>query len=268
MSSPAKWWIGGKRLILTVTTGRSGTAYLCNLLDGLPNLCCKHEPEPQFASVMRAAQTNRAIAEDFLYNQKLPAILASAESTYFETGHLACKGFFEPLIEHGVTFDLVVLKRDAYKVATSLLQLGAVPARTPDGLKFLLSPNDSNVMRLQEWRDLPDWALCYWYCLEIARRMKNYSSMIQSLGQDVLRTSIEELHSQTGLTALLQFVGADNTRYRLELERKQRMILNDKEPLKNFAATKNLTAADMDEMAATVRSRVLQPLCFDGLIEK
>jgi len=46
---------------------------------------------------------------------------------------------------HGVPFDLVILRRDPALVAASLYLLGTVPARTPLGLQFLLSPADPGV---------------------------------------------------------------------------------------------------------------------------
>jgi hypothetical protein len=91
------WCLDGIRLILTVTPGRSGTVYLCELLKSVPGIYSAHEPEPKFSDVMRAVQYDPAIARRFLLSQKLPAIRRYAQSTYVETSHLACKGFIEPL---------------------------------------------------------------------------------------------------------------------------------------------------------------------------
>ena len=106
MSLEAGWSLGGKRLILTVATGRNGTGYVSHLLHGMPGICCLHEPDPQFYTVMRAVQTDPGLAERFLLEQKLPAIRSFPEPVYFETSHLACKGFLEPLMTRGVPLDL------------------------------------------------------------------------------------------------------------------------------------------------------------------
>ena len=87
------WSTEGKRIILTATAGRTGTGYLCALLQGFEELRCLHEPQPDFTDVMRAAQTEPTIAERFLVESTLPSIRSVAEPTYFETSHLACKGF-------------------------------------------------------------------------------------------------------------------------------------------------------------------------------
>jgi hypothetical protein len=79
MRLEADWSLGGKRLILTVGTGRNGTGYVSHLLQGLPGICCLHEPDPQVYTVMRAVQTDPGVAERFLLEQKLPAIRSVRE---------------------------------------------------------------------------------------------------------------------------------------------------------------------------------------------
>ena len=63
-----------KRLIFTVTTGRSGTKYLSEILKQNKRLDVFHEPEPSFQSVFRIALRDRIVARDFMTNQKLPFI--------------------------------------------------------------------------------------------------------------------------------------------------------------------------------------------------
>lgn len=62
---------------------------------------------------------------------------------------------------HGAPLDLVILRRDPVPVATSLYLWGTVPARTPPGLQFLLSPGDPGVLPPVNWQDLHDWAQIY-----------------------------------------------------------------------------------------------------------
>ena len=74
MSVETGWSVGGKRLIFTVGTGRTGTGYVSHLLHGLAGICCLYEPDPQFYTVLRAVQSDPGVAERFLLEQKLPAI--------------------------------------------------------------------------------------------------------------------------------------------------------------------------------------------------
>jgi len=164
-----------KRLIFTVTPGRSGTGYLAAALDTLDNVTAKHEPDPNFRWLMREIQRapfDRTIA--FLQAEKLPAIEAEPGDTYVETSHLFCKGFIEPLAEMGVEFELVILTRPARDVALSLWRRQTIPGRTSNGWRYLLYPGDQVALQLPNWTALSDYQLCYWYALEIEARQQYY----------------------------------------------------------------------------------------------
>lgn len=206
MRADSGWSTGGKRLVLTVTTGRSGTNYLRHLLKDLPDLCCVHEAPPDFVEAMRDAQADPAVAETFLLDRKLPAIRDQPGRIYFETSHLACKGFIDPLLSHGIVPDLVILERDKIKVATSLYLLDTIPGRSAFGLRYLLSPDDPAVAPIAGWRTLHDWALCYWYCLEIERRAELYKTALDGLGGRTFTTSVEALKQDGATRALVRFV--------------------------------------------------------------
>lgn len=192
------------RLIFTVTTGRSGTAYLWRILELVPGIASQHEVRPLFADVMREVQTNPAAAREFWIERKLPAILECGRPVYVETGHLFCKGFFEPLLELGHTPDLILLSRPNRQVATSLLQLGTIPGRTKGGLHWYLSPDDPGVLTLPDWRSLSDYQLCYWYCLEIERRARVYGETVRSRGGRVVATTLAEINTVAGFRRLLR----------------------------------------------------------------
>jgi hypothetical protein len=252
------WSIDGKRLILTVSTGRNGTAYLSNLVQGLPGICCLHEPDPQFYTVMREAQTDPGVAERFLTELKLPAIRQYREPVYFETSHLACKGFLEPLMTHGLNPDLVILRRDPVQVATSLFLLGTVPARTPLGLLFLLSPDDPGVLRLDGWQGLHDWALCYWYCLEIERRARVYKERLKTLGGRLLETSVAILKTDWGLRQLLSFLDQDADALSADQAMLDRVnsVVNDKAEHKSVDRSRTIDPALIAELTQEVNNRV------------
>ena len=258
MSLAAGWSVGDKRLILTVGTGRNGTGYVSHLLQGLPGICCLHEPDPQFYTVMRAVQSDPGVAERFLCEQKLPAIRSVRERVYFETSHLACKGFLEPLMARGVPLDLVILRRDPVLVATSLFLLGTIPARTPLGLQFLLSPADPGVLPLKNWQELHDWALCYWYCLEIERRAQVYKERLAGLGGRLLETSVGILKTDRGLGELLSFLDQDaNALSTNESLRKRRTeVLNDKAEHKSVDRSRMIDPALKAALVREVNERV------------
>ena len=249
--------MGGKRLIFTVGTGRNGTGYVSHLLHGLPGICCLHEPDPQFYTVLRAVQTDPGVAERFLQEQKLPAIRSVSEPVYFETSHLACKGFLEPLMAHGVPFDLVILRRDPVLVASSLFLLGTIPARTTLGLQFLLSPADPGVLPLKNWEELHDWGLCYWYCLEIERRAQVYKERLAGLGGRLLETSVGILKTDRGLGDLLAFLDMDaSTLSNPILLDRRKEVVNDKAEHKSADRSKMIDSALKAQLVREVNDRV------------
>jgi hypothetical protein len=251
------WCLDGIRLILTVTPGRSGTKYLSELLEPVPGVRSVHEPQPKFSDVMRAAQYDTAIARRFLLLQKLPAIRRCGQSTYVETSHLACKGFLEPLLDNGCPPDLIILKRDPFLVATSLWLLATIPGRTPLGDQFLLRPDDPNVRSFEGWHELSDWALCFWYCREIERRMEVYAGLIKDRGRQVVSTSIARLQTEDGLRELFEFLGASKSILNdPNVVARRSKKVNQKLEMKRLAADTPLSASEMLNWANEVDRRL------------
>lgn len=232
MNALSDWSLDGKRLVLTVTPGRSGTGYLANLLSGLSEIEATHEPPPKFSDVMRTVQHEPQAAVTFWIEGKLPAIRSSEKAVYVETSHLACKGFIEPLLDHDLVPDLIILHRDPVLVATSLYLLDTIPARTSLGDKFLLRPDDPAVAQLRGWQNLHDWALCFWYCREIERRMRLYANMVLKRRGHVIATSIETLKTRGGVTELANFLGSQDIQICADdIQRRQHEIVNAKEKM-------------------------------------
>ena len=194
-----------KRLIFTVTTGRSGTAFLAKAFSLLPGITSLHEPEPDFVRVLRKAQSSPEVALKFLVYRKLPAIADFPTPLYAETSHLFCKGFLEPTLELGILPELILLKRDRRKVAKSLFELNTIPGRAPLALLYYLKPDDPSVfLPVKDFSPLTDYQLCYWYCLEIERRMEEYEKRLKSLGGKVYRLKFEEMVKVNGFVELLK----------------------------------------------------------------
>lgn len=190
------------RTIFTVSTGRCGTDFLAKILGRLDGVHSEHEPSPDFVEVMRISQDDPSAAMQFLKDRKLPAIQSTSAPNYVETSHLFCKGFFEPLFELGVLPDVIFLSRNPRDIAKSLCRIGTIPARTENGLKYLLSPADPDVLPLDGWEQLTDYQLCYWYCLETARRGESYREFLRRFGKSIPRISLDKLSTWHGFREL------------------------------------------------------------------
>jgi len=193
-----------KQLVFTVTAGRSGTTYLTHLFELLPDIASLHEPQPSFVYYLRQAQHAPAMARRFLLDYKLPFIARHAETRYAETGHMLCKGFFEPLLELGIVPHIVILRRHPRLIATSLLTRRTVPARGKLGFKYLLHPADPGVLPLANWGARTDYQLCFWYALEIERRQRAYAALLERAGGASVDVTPDELRDGRRFLALLE----------------------------------------------------------------
>jgi hypothetical protein len=250
-----------RRYVFTVTTGRSGTGYLAYVLSLLRNVQSYHEPEPNFAAVMRDVQVDPSIATHFLLRRKLPHYAKVANrDVYVETSHLFCKGFLNAWLEISElpVPDLVVLRRPPRKVAKSMMRLNTVPGRTEEGLRWYLAPSDpSNFTLLQEWKSLCDYQLCYWYCLEIGRRQESYAARIEQQGGKVVECTTSSIATWSGFNSLRKqlnlplFTTAGLVRY----------IRNAGKRINSQAKYKNsdlsYTDSELDHLEAEVVDRTL-----------
>ena len=203
-----------KQLLLTVTAGRTGTAYLHNLFKLFPQVDSVHENEPSYVHAMRRVQTQPAEAIAFLTRFKFPVIAACKSNTYAETSHLFCKGFLEPMIGLGIYPDLLLLRRNPRGIALSLLERNTIPGRTSTGTDYLLCPSDPNTLPLPLWAGLTDYQLCFWYALEIECRQQRYGYYMTQLGRRVCDVTANELHNpdvflKMAATFLLEIPGRD-----------------------------------------------------------
>ena len=162
-----------ERLIIAVSSGRSGTKHLSRILGLLPGVASLHEPEPNFVLKMRDAQDDPQIAVDFLFQKKIPAMAAITQKYYAEISSLWCKGLLQAWLADSTlpVPDLILLDRDLRKIALSLNRLLLTPERTHNGCEWYLGPSAKTaLLRLDDFERLSDYQLCYWYALEIEAR--------------------------------------------------------------------------------------------------
>jgi hypothetical protein len=196
-----------RRLIFTVTSGRSGTQTLAELLACAQDTYSVHEPDPTFSHCLRSVQRRPDLALEFLVEEKLPAILATGAACYAETSHLACKGFIEPMLELGLRPHFVILERDCRAVAKSFLRLNSIPERTALGQNYMLSPADPCLLPTPCWDDFDDYQLCYWYALETQRRARWYAALFDRIGIGYTPFDFVSINSFAAMEKLLDSCG-------------------------------------------------------------
>lgn len=243
-----------KQLVFTVATGRCGTAFLAEILRLVPGAISCHEPNPEYAEVLRKVQGHPKLAREFLIERKLPVIDQEDSPIYIETSHLFCKGFLEPLIELDIVPAIIWMKRAHRDVAASMYRGGTIPGRTEKGLCFYLDPSDFGTLPLKNSDKLHDYQLCYWYCLEIERRATEYRTLYSNNGWKWGETSIGEITKRGGLRQLLEDLGLPGLPWYTWLRyfNNRRRKVNPTSKLKQQVELPDT----LDEMEAEVRDQV------------
>ncbi|MEO2069245.1 MAG: hypothetical protein ABGX27_07015 [Desulfurobacteriaceae bacterium] len=249
-----------KRLIFTVTTGRSGTGYLAKMLSLFPSIYAFHEPEPDFVDVMRKAIEKPELAVKFWVFKKLPVIAKLLKNIYCETSHLFCKGFFYPLLDLGILPELIILRRERRKVAKSLFELDTIPGRTPLAIFYYLKPDDRGVyLPLANWQKLHDYQLCYWYCLEIEKRMEIYREEVLKRGGKVYEAEFSSLLSLEGFISFVDKMGILPSHPENIIEKLKQQIgkkINEKREEKVRKLEKELSTSQIEELEREVENLV------------
>lgn len=195
------------QLVFTVTSGRSGTKLLTELLARSLGVAALHEPEPRANFELRSTIEHPEHGLHWLIEEKLPQIAEEQrDSLYIETSHLYCKGFIELLLQLGLQTRFIILRRDPKAIARSLFQMSCVPERTDAGKLVLIGPSDPGVLALPNWEKYSDYQLCYWYAKEIERRQAYYVEAFDAVGIPAYETSITDLLDWAKFTQLCKFI--------------------------------------------------------------
>ncbi len=194
--------VKSKKLIFTITTGRSGTKYLSYLLSLFPDFKSEHEAVPAFHDYMREVLSGNYDPKKFWIEKKLPYIAALKENYYSDVSHVAAKGFLDSLLEFDLNTSFILLKRDNRSVAKSLLRLNTIPGKTELGLKYLVGPSDKNFLPKLRANELSDYQLCYWYTKETEARMEHYKKVFIQKKINFVELEFEELTSKNILLKL------------------------------------------------------------------
>jgi len=200
--------LNAKAPLLTVTSGRSGTALLTALLRDCLGIAAEHEPPPRVNFVLRSLVLAPEMAAAWLAHEKLPAMLARATGpVYAETSHLFCKGLIEPMLDLGLRPRFVILTRPAPEVARSLFRMNVIPERTGAGRLVLLGPHDPGVLPVAGADGLTDYQLCYWYAREIERRQAAYAVLFAARGLAAFQIGMHDLTCWRRFLPLAAFAG-------------------------------------------------------------
>lgn len=246
-----------KKLIFTVTTGRSGTGTLYRIFNSLNCCYSVHEPHPHPFTFNSPKE---------FWDNRLKFIDSRAQNFYVETSHLLCKGYLDEVIERGLEPGLIVLRRPHREVAKSLCLLNSIPGKNDKaGQYFLMEPQRSTFLPSPGnigFKKYNDYQKCYWYCLEIEKRQEHYANLVENDYGDVFYLNFDSFSEIDLAEWLFKYYRMPFTER--ELDKAKRMtssIYNDKSHIKARRKVKfNFTDTELDELEKEVRNSSVEML--------
>ncbi len=112
---------------------------------------------------------------------------------------------------------------------------------------------------MKEWNRLHDYQLCYWYCLEIEKRMEVYKEELLSRGGKVYQVNLLELQNLETLLSFLNNLNLPLTEETIELLKKHvGRKVNIKKDVKVRRLESELTPEQIEELEREVEKLVEQ----------
>jgi len=118
------------RLLFCISSGRSGTNYLADLLGAAEEVLAFHEAEPtmtgKFLRMINEAPYADSVNERRIKVEAIRKIIdemPEGKSVYCETNHMFIKTFFDVVVENFDNVEVIVLRRDLSLVLASFLQM-------------------------------------------------------------------------------------------------------------------------------------------------
>jgi hypothetical protein len=204
-----------------MTTGRSGTMYLAQLLQqNLSDAECHHEiqgwdrfgvdtPDVSHMTLFNSQGNVKEVRA--FWRSKLERIAATQRQFYVETSHLLMKaGLVEnlaPLTAEG-TVHLITLERDPYATIVSFRNRLDFLSKANWWLWYLDPAYPRNLVPSRDLIGAGLNGLCLWYILEIRARAAHYETSLRGeTGIVFHRFSLEELSGRGGASRLLNDLG-------------------------------------------------------------
>ncbi|MEL6365805.1 MAG: hypothetical protein AAFR11_13300 [Pseudomonadota bacterium] len=248
-----------RRLVFTLTNGRSGSMVLYSLFDLIENVEAAHEPDPRLDFHRPRASRDAAYARRVIDRLKLPAISEGNAPVYVETNNLIVKAYADALEAAADKYELdlayIVLTRPARDIARSMLRLNTIPGRSRIAKYFYNDPSEPCLLQPTDPDALTDYQLCYWQTLETEARQAACGVRAEAAGRRVARVALADLNAPGGFENLIDALDlpmTDEDRSRVAAFRGR--TVNEKSWAGPAAA--RTSDAELDAAEAAVRREV------------
>lgn len=214
-----------KKFVFSITTGRSGTTFLAQLIDSnITDAEVHHERSgfevagyntPSSSHMMQFNSLGNTVHVREFWEQKLNTIRYGKGETYVEVSHFLAKGGLLEnigLLGPDTDVDIVILQRDKLKIAWSLANRFDL-YNYGFGWLFYLDPRyPKNIVSFDYFINFGMWGVCAWYCYEIEARALYYERILSKKHNVKFhRVNLEDLTNKDGASKLLTDLGLDVT---------------------------------------------------------
>ena len=257
---------GGRHFLFTMTAGRTGTAFLAELLrQNLPDVESHHEligwerfgvdtPDVSHMTLFNA-RGNVPKVQAF-WAQKLGRIRQGTASVYAESSHLLMKaGLIENLghLKDAGTVHLVALERDPFETILSYRNRFDFMNKGMWWMWYLDPDYPRNILRAPGLIQVGLNGLCLWYILEIRSRAAFYRhALAQAPFVRLHRVDLKTLSDAAGAAGFLAELGIAATPAQVSLpppqNRGQRRInwgAEEEERIRQLIATCDIDPEDV-----------------------
>jgi len=223
---------GKKNFVFTVTTGRSGTLYLKELLEvNLSEIESHHEilwgfdkfgketPDVSHFHEFNSGGNTTKIMKFWM--QKFSRIAKTKSNYYVETSHLLAKaGLVENLglLKNFGQVYLVLLKRDVLKTLISMHKRNTYLNVGNMWLWHLDPSYSKNIVNVEPYKRFELQGLRLWYIHEMRARAEYYKQLLENdKGITIVDVDIDELNDNKGVEKFLGRLGYKAKKDKIEV---------------------------------------------------
>ncbi len=227
-------WKLRERLIFTITTGRSGTQYLTELLKlNLKDAEVYHErmsyigngkSSPDLSHFTRFNTLGNTLDVQSFWKQKLAGISYGTSSTYAELSHYLTKaGLLENinLIDPSISIDIIILKRDVLDIAWSYANRFEF---TNNGYTWLFALDPQyprNIIDYTPYKQHGAFGSCVWYAHEMGARAEYYKLILKHQNVRLHEYQLSDISNQPGAHHLLNSISENRALNEIVIPPKQ-----------------------------------------------
>lgn len=193
-----------KRLFVMIATGRCGSMKLESLFETVPGVLSDHDIV--FGCMRKPNIWWPEIGNEYI-KRKLDSFQSSEYDNIFIKGHHTGTNFIDNFLFNGIVPNAIILRRPKREIATSFYKLNCIPYRNKSVQFWYNGPDEPGVLPYNGWEAAHSYQLCYWYCLEIERRIRKYKPLLQSKGGLVWELTLDNMLDIDHFNSMLEYFG-------------------------------------------------------------